>query len=467
MKLRRLVIALIACVWPLPAASHCEDEAQTARARVWNSGPFHFEITRWSKDARTKICGEIVPGVAQRERSCDAIAGTGRETVWIGDRKWERDRPGWRGPYSTIWSHQDRVPAPGMPFSANQVTCLGRVVIDGRAMNKYEFAKQIADRVWVETIFTNVHSGLPVRFETGGRSDASSGATAIYRHDPAIRVDPPSVDLDKRWSESLRQLSQEAKKGDPVCRAKFFGAIQRGRMAAFEFEIKGSLESLPCCLTGTSVPTGAVRYGFKWILGGPVGGEAIASDGRAWARNAYPPSRWEEAPEKLSVVDKIVRTLFPPPEYVGQVKCLDGVSVAGRDHDWYEYEFYRDRESARSLYSHRSMILDKATGLPFQTTSVSRTYAHQWVETRRYDAALTIQAPPPEPPPRPAVAGELGLRPAPPSWLPQVLGGAVTKWPPDGPTNWEPFPSKPPPDATWPPFTAMPPAGANPPPSAR
>jgi hypothetical protein len=221
-KLRRLVIALIACVWGVPAASHCEDEAHAARARVWNSGPFHFEIAR--KDVRTKICGEIVPGVAQRERNCDAVAGTGRETVWIDDRKWEKDSVGWRGPYSTIWTHQDRVPAPGMSFSAGQATCLGRVVIDGRATNKYEFAKQIADRVWVETIFTDELSGLPVRFETRGRSDASSGATAIYRHDPSISIDPPSVDFEKRLSESIRRLSLEAQKGDPVCRAEF----QRG-----------------------------------------------------------------------------------------------------------------------------------------------------------------------------------------------------------------------------------------------
>ncbi len=394
--MRRFVIALIACVWGVPAASHCEDEAQAARARAWNSEPFHFEITRWSKDVRAKICGEIVPGVAQRERNCDAVVGTGRETVWIGDRKWERDSAGWRGPYSTIWTYQDRMPAPTASFSAGQVTCFGRVTIDGRAVNKYEFAKQIADRVWVETIFTDEHSGLPVRFETRGRSDASSGATAIYRHDPSIRVDPPSVDFEKRLSELMRRLSLEAQKGDPVCRAEFFTAVQRGRAAAFEFEIKGSFESGPCCLTGKFAPSDAIQYWFRTVLGGGFG-ETIAADGRAWAKKSYRPDSWVEAPEKLDIAGKIVRTLFPPSEYVGQVKCLGGVSVDGRDLDWYEYDFYRDSEAARTLYSHRSMIVEKATKVPFRTVSVSRTNAHQWVETRRYDPALTIQAPPPEP----------------------------------------------------------------------
>jgi hypothetical protein len=431
MKLRRLVIALIACVWAVPAACHCEDEAHAVRARVWNSGPFHFEATRWSQDFRMKICGEIVAGVAQREHSCDATAGTERETVWIGDRKWAKDRAGWRGPYSAIWSHDDRVPAPEASFSAGQVTCLGRVVIDGRAMNKYEFAKQIAERVWVEAIFTDGQSGLPVRFETRGRSDAISGSIAIYRHDPSISIDPPAVEPEKRWSVSLRQLSQEVQKGDPVCRAEFFTTVQRGRTAAFEFEIKGSFESIPCCLTGAFVPSDAIQYRFAPLLGGRFG-ETIAAGGRAWARKSHPPDSWVEAPEKRGFAEKIVESLFPRSEYVGQVRCLGRVSVDGRDYDWYEYDFYRDSESARTFYSHRSMLVENASGLPFRTVSVSKSLAHQWVETRRYDPALTIEAPPPEPK------------------APLVSGPADAYWPPSGP-NWPPFILTPPADPQWPP----------------
>src|SRR5262249_19120420 len=53
--------------------------------------------------------------------------------------------------------------------------------IDGRATNKYEFVKQIGDWVWVETIFADEQSGIPVRFETRGRSDANAGSITIYR----------------------------------------------------------------------------------------------------------------------------------------------------------------------------------------------------------------------------------------------------------------------------------------------
>jgi len=63
---------------------------------------------------------------------------------------------------------------------------------------------------------------------------------------------------------------------------------------------------------------------------------------------------------------------------------LGQASVDGRDHDAYEYDVYRDRDAARTFYSHRSMLVEKANGIPFQTVSVSRRRAHQWEEARRY-----------------------------------------------------------------------------------
>src|SRR5262249_53766188 len=267
---------------------------------------------------------------------------------------------------------------------ANQAMCLGRVVIDGRATNKYEFVKQTGDWVWVETIFADEQSGIPVRFETRGRSDAYAGSITIYRHDTSIRIDPPTVDLEKRWSQSLQRLSEEVEKGDPACRAEFFAAVQRGRMAAFEFAIEGSFESSPG-VAGTFVPSDAIHY---WSFG-----ETLAAGGRAWAKK---PDGWVEAPGKTGFTDKVITSLYPPTEYVGRVACSGNVSVDGRDYDSYEYDFYRDSESARALYSHRSMLVEKESGIPFQNVSVSRTHARQWVETRRYDPTLTIQTPPPE-----------------------------------------------------------------------
>jgi hypothetical protein len=347
------------------------------------------------------------------------------------------------------------MPVPEAPFSANQAICLGRVVIDGRATNKYEFIKQIGDRVWVETIFADEQSGIPVRFETSGRSDADAGAVTVYRHDPSIRIDPPTVDLEKRWSDSLQHLSQEAEKGDPACRTEFFAAVQRGRTAAFQFAINGSFESRTG-VAGTFAPSDAIHYWLRSVgTFGEVGafGETIAADGRAWTRKSWSLAQdWLEAPEKLEVAEKIIMSLFPGSEHVGQVRCSGQVATDGRDYDMYGYDFYRDSESARTLYSHRSMLVEKASGMPFRTVSVSRTNARQWEETRRYDPTLTIQTPPPESMQRQPATSMLGptdeyRRPAGSDW---PLGRADAYWPPSGP-NWPPFILTPHAEGNWPP----------------
>jgi hypothetical protein len=449
--MRQLFLTLLACLWAVPAACKCEDEANAVRTRAWNAGPFHFETTRWSKDLRTTACGEVVPDVAQHERSCDAAAGVEHETVWVGDRRWEKDDAGWRGPYPALWTHQDRMPVPEAPFLAKQAICSGRVVIDGRATNKYEFVKEIGDRVWVETIFADAESGIPVRFETRGRSDANSGTITIYRHDPSIRIDPPSVDLEKRWAASLRRLSEEAQKGDPACRTALFAAVQRGEMAAFEFLIKGSFAS-GNGVGGSFVPSDAIHYWFTSPAYGAFE-ETIAAGGRAWAKKSQRPEAWIEAPERRNAAEKVITSLFPRSEDVGQVRCLGSVSMDGRDYDGYAYDVYRDSESAKTLYSHRSMLVEKASGTPFRTVSVSRTNAPQWVEIRRYDLTLTIQTPPPESTQAPSsvvTPAEAFRRPTGPMWLPFGLGRADAYWPPSGP-DWPPFIFTPPAEGNWPP----------------
>jgi hypothetical protein len=345
------------------------------------------------------------------------------------------------------------MPVPGAPFSAKQAICSGPAVIDGRATNKYEFVKEIGDWVWVETIFADKESGIPIRFETRGRNGADVGAITIYRHDPAIRIDPPIVDLDKRWSNSLQHLSQEVQKGDPACRTEFFAAVQRGRTAAFAFAIKGSFES-GAGVAGTFVPSDAIHYWFTGSVGsfGEAGafGEALAAGGRAWTRRWSSPAEWLEAPEKREVAEKIIMSLFPRPEHVGQVRCLGKVSIDGRDYDSYGYDFYQDSESARTLYSHRSMLVEEASGIPFRHVSVSRTNARQWEEIRRYDPTLTLQTPPPEStrrPPSVSMPAAAYQRPAGSNW-PQ--GRADAYWPPSGP-NWPPFISTPPAEGNWPP----------------
>jgi len=187
---------------------------------------------------------------------------------------------------------------------------------------------------------------------------------------------------------------------------------------------------------GIFVPPDAIQHRFtsypRWLFREITGAET-----QVWARRS------------------IAANLFPPSEYVGQVRCLGTVSEDGRDHDAYEYDVYRDSESARTFYSHRSMMVEKENGLPFRTVSVSKTHASQWVETRRYDTSLTIPTPPPA-----SAQGRVEMlikrRAASPpesrQGLPLILGPADPYAPPLDPA-WllPPFVTMPPAEAPWPP----------------
>ena len=124
---------------------------------------------------------------------------------------------------------------------------------------------------------------------------------------------------------------------------------------------KDRLNSIPCCLTGTFVPPDAIQYRFnsRWRAF-----RRNHCSGRASLGKALRATVGSRLPKSQNVRGQDRHELFPPSEYVGQVKCLGGVSVDGRDHDWYEYDFYRDSESARTFYSHRSMSWRKQPGFP-------------------------------------------------------------------------------------------------------
>src|SRR5262249_44823734 len=153
----------------------------------------------------------------------------------------------------------------------------------------------------------------------------------------------------------LKHLSEEALKGDPACRTAFFAGVQRGAMSAFEFAIRGSFDSSGD-VAGTFVPTDAIRYPFTSFFS-----ETISAGGRAWTTKSWPPQTWTEAPEKREAIEKIKTSLFPPAQDVGNVRCLGKVSMDDRDYDAYEYDFYQDSESAKTLDSHRSMLVDSAS----------------------------------------------------------------------------------------------------------
>jgi hypothetical protein len=388
---RILVACVLAGVGSLPAFGECFDEAVAARERIWTAGPFRFDSTRWDRNGRTRTCGEIDPGRAQREGSCEGAATVSREKVWIATQRWENDGLGWRGPVASLWTHQEKVPAAGVSFQANQVTCFGRVIVAGRELNGYAFATRLPDRISSEMLFTDVDTDIPVRFETRGRSDAASGSVTTFHHDASIRIEPPTVDSSARWSASLGQVAREAQKGEPVCRAEFLAVMERAKATPFHFEIKGAFDSYPCCMNGSFAPPDSLHYQIEGNIG-RVGPDVLAVGQRAWVHRASPRA-WIESSRGRDEANQIIASLLPTSDHVGHVRCLGRIAADAEVYDAYEFDFYRDRESARKFDGVRAMLVSPATRLPVQTTHMSRSRERRWVETRSYDSALRIEEP--------------------------------------------------------------------------
>jgi hypothetical protein len=387
--LRRLAVGLLVCLWASSAVADCVEEAHAARARVSTSGPFHFDSTLWNKSLRIRTCGAIDPDRAQHDRSCDPAAGARREKIWIDDRRWENDGAGWLGPYPSLWTHQEKVPAT-VAFSAAQVSCFERVRFGDRALNKYMFATWVAGRVSLEAVFTDADTGVPVRFETRSDADGTSGSITTYRYDPAIRIEPPVVDTEKRWSTSLQLFAEETGRGDPVCRTKLLAAIARGKAAAFTYEIRGEFYR-SCCRSGTFVPPDSIHDRIEGLASW-TSRQTIAIGSRAWTKKPTL-KEWTEARDGRDEADRIIDGLLPSSEHVGKVTCSETLTVDGRQYQAYEYDFYWDRQSARKFDGVRRVLVDNATGLPFQTIQSSRSGARRWIEMRWYDPTLAIAPP--------------------------------------------------------------------------
>ena len=382
-KILRWPVFMIACLWLLPAAADCEDEAYAARKSVWTSGPFHFEA-RASSGVRT--CGEIDPLKAEYERGCEP-GGNRDEYIQIQDQTWANDGFGWRGPYAGGLSHGRKVPTLSLPRVFDQVRCHGRVKMEDRELNQYEFIAQSGDRLDVaETVFVEANTGLPFRFET--RSGDSVAAVTIYRHDPLIRIDPPSVDLERRWARSVRHFQDIVHDTDAACRKEVLTALWRGRTVSFQYDLRRFFHTHLYGMRGVFVAPDSIH---NRMLSPRFEMEFIAVRQQEWKR-VY--RQWVEARDQRPDVDWVMGELMPNPDHVGHVQCLGKVSVYGREYRVYNYDLYRVWQSALKFYNARRVLVDDATGLPTQTVGLSRDGARVWVEMRWYEPGLTVEPPP-------------------------------------------------------------------------
>jgi hypothetical protein len=388
-KILRWFVGVIACLWLLPAAADCEDEAYAARTSIFRSGPFYFETTRFSgANYRVRECGELDPFKAEHARSCGPNEDR-REYISLENGAWENDGFGWYSVSSSgSWRQRTKLPSLslGRPFS--HVTCHGRVRIDGRDLNKYEFAIQTGDRVsFAETVFVDAGSGRPVRLETSGPR-IPEGSVTIYRHDPLIRIEPPPVDLARRRARSLRHFQDVVQDTEPACRDEVLTALRRGQAASFQYDLRRFFHTGLSGMHGVFVAPGSIH---NRMLSRRIEMELIAVGEKIW-RRVDP--QWVEAGDLRRDVDWIVSELTPNPDHVGHVRCLGKVTICGREYRVYHYDLYRDQNSALKFHETRRVLVEDVTGLPWQTVGLWRSGARGWVETRWYDPALTIEPPP-------------------------------------------------------------------------
>ena len=380
----RWLLCILACLWALPVAADCEDEAYAARTSIWRSGQFHYETTYHRADGRTRVCGQIDPLKAEYEGSCDPRRVDGRERMWIINESWDNDGFGWLGPSGTLPSHGRKAPTLSLPGPFKRVTCPGEVTIEERTLKKYEFLAWPGDRSsLVETIFIDVESKLPVRFETRSTHETADTVT-IYRHDPLIRIEPPHVDLEKRRARSMRQFLDSVESGDAACREEMLSVVARGRTASFQFDLRRFFHSHLSHLSGIFVPPDSVRSTFD------LGGEMIVIGEQGWIKR----EKWEEVNQARDQVNWLMSELSPTSDNVGAVQCLGKASIAGREYRVYDFDFYREGRSARVLEGRRRLLVDAVTGLPAQTTGLSSGGAGGWVEMRWYDPGLKVEPPP-------------------------------------------------------------------------
>ena len=236
-KILRWPVCVLACLWLLPAAADCEDEAYAARTSLFRSGPFYFDSTRFGVNYRMRECGELDPLKAEHTRSCGSNEYR-REEIRIRNQSWANDGFGWRNDSSNLlWSHGAKLPSLSLSRPFGHVICHGRVKIDDRELNKYEFAAPTGDQHnLAEIVFIDANTGRPARFETRSANEFA-GSVTIYFHDPLIRIEPPTVDLERRWTRSVRHFQDIVQDTEPACRDEVLTAFRRGRTASFQYDV--------------------------------------------------------------------------------------------------------------------------------------------------------------------------------------------------------------------------------------
>jgi len=395
--MRRFPCMLIALVsLPQIALADCESDVRDAIAKLQTSGPFHYVSQEWSIHSVQQSAGRIIPGKAQHIESTMRNGSRGVETIYIGKQSWENDGLGWTEPWSTYWTH-DRV-MPRADLKIVEGTCAAVDASEGARLKGYKFS--IADKSAV-SILVEVESGLIVRYEKLNSSELIGNMISTYRHDATIRIELPTVDLDRRNANALAAFDKEVERTDPACRDTVIKLLQAGREAPFRYKIEGGLwDGVLSGMHGAFVPPHSIHNVLEGAPRHGGGSEFIWIGADAWAKSPLDDWKRTTNPSVLSgreypadragapiFLDLLIGTV----SHVGTARCPTRAEEAGAQIEYYEYDLYRDTTEGRLRRATQRLYTDGARPVKLETVGPQGRILQ--VQTRTYVPGLVVEPP--------------------------------------------------------------------------
>lgn len=398
------ILTLALVLFSLGARADCAGEARKAREAILTSGPFQYKSRQWNKNFDRLQTGLIVPNEAEHiletAHSRHGRHWAGGETISIGKQSWEKDSVGWLPPHGTFCAGDLR--GPDAPYEASSTKCLGSVEVEGQSLIGFEQNARMGNRDFIEKIFVEPGSGLPVRYERSASAGDSINVINTYRYDASIKIEAPKVDLAERKQKSLHLYEESVASADPKCRQEVIDTINRGQTAIpFQYEIAGGLWVGVAGMRGTFVPPDAVH---NIVDGDPYHGggrETLAINGQTWSRRIG--EEWAPTSRKSPMAGAVSASwsgplVFPGyligvTDFIGRALCLGEVETIRGRLNLYEYELYRDRGGERTRVIKRRMFADPARCLPLMFDDLDYEGAVARYEIRSYNKAITLTPP--------------------------------------------------------------------------
>jgi hypothetical protein len=397
--MRHFAWTLVALVsLPAIALADCESDVRDAIAKLQTSGPFHYVTQEWNINFLRHSAGRVIPGKAQHIELTIQNGSRGVETIYIGKNSWENDGLGWMEPWKTFWT-LDRV-TPRADPKIVEGTCAAVDASEGARLKGYKFG--MADKSAV-SILVEAESGLIVRYEKLSSSEVVANMISTYRHDATIRIEIPTVDLDRRKANALAAFDKEVEHTDQHCRNTVIKLLQAGREAPFKYKIEGGLwDGILSGMHGAFVPPHSLSFALGGVARHGGGSEGIWIGADAWEKS--PLHDWKKTtslsplsgqwyPADRAGTPIFKDLLIGTVSHVGRALCPTRMEEGSTQIEYYEYALYGDTTEGRLRIATQRMYAGPDGARPVKLETIGPQGRVVQVQTRTYMPGLVIEPP--------------------------------------------------------------------------